>query len=405
MFDPAAQFWPHCGYELLEIDAGGRLVLTDDYLRHLLSAPELAPIHGSCERELALHQALLNDPKMAVSDASLAELEDADAGANYGVWLRFRGRLLAHPTLEAAYWALFQGAGVDVAPALVHQLTEVLVRHVLGQLTAPAAQGQLAVDAFWGQLAARHPQVGGGAAGSLGAGPSDQSHPAALARAGELLFRPQKITIQAGPDAAPGTGQASAEAALAGNPAGGHVMAADVETVERHATAGGFGSLGELLRQGGAPLRSVDLDVLTDDNLADYWARADRRDWVLALSHGQNGLIALCRVLEAWVAHFCGVLVAIAPAAEIDEERWVWHVGLDAEASGVLNALYKGDAAPAGSMERMLCLFTCEFANPMDAQPEVRGHPVYLAMAMDANNRLKLKPQNLLLNLPLAKPN
>jgi hypothetical protein len=28
---------------------------------------------------------------------------------------------------------------------------------------------------------------------------------------------------------------------------------------------------------------------------------------------------------------------------------------------------------------------------------------VYLAMAMDEHNRLKLKPQNLLLNLPLAR--
>jgi hypothetical protein len=34
---------------------------------------------------------------------------------------------------------------------------------------------------------------------------------------------------------------------------------------------------------------------------------------------------------------------------------------------------------------------------------QIRGKPVYLAMAMDAENRLKLKPQNLLLNLPLAK--
>jgi hypothetical protein len=34
---------------------------------------------------------------------------------------------------------------------------------------------------------------------------------------------------------------------------------------------------------------------------------------------------------------------------------------------------------------------------------DVRGKPVYLAMAVDADQRLKLKPQNLLLNLPLAK--
>jgi hypothetical protein len=33
----------------------------------------------------------------------------------------------------------------------------------------------------------------------------------------------------------------------------------------------------------------------------------------------------------------------------------------------------------------------------------VAGRPVYLAMAVDAQQRLKLKPQNLLLNLPLAR--
>ena len=36
-------------------------------------------------------------------------------------------------------------------------------------------------------------------------------------------------------------------------------------------------------------------------------------------------------------------------------------------------------------------------------RPEVAGKPVYLAMAMDEANRLSLKPQNLLLNLPLAR--
>ena len=35
---------------------------------------------------------------------------------------------------------------------------------------------------------------------------------------------------------------------------------------------------------------------------------------------------------------------------------------------------------------------------------EVVATLLYLAMAMDAEGRLKLKPQNLLLNLPLARP-
>jgi hypothetical protein len=36
-------------------------------------------------------------------------------------------------------------------------------------------------------------------------------------------------------------------------------------------------------------------------------------------------------------------------------------------------------------------------------RPAIAGRPVWLAMAMDADGRLKLKPQNLLLNLPLAR--
>ena len=53
-------------------------------------------------------------------------------------------------------------------------------------------------------------------------------------------------------------------------------------------------------------------------------------------------------------------------------------------------------------MRRLLCLFRLEFADPADMRPAIRGRPVYLAMAMDGSQRLRLKPQNLLLNLPLA---
>ncbi len=55
-------------------------------------------------------------------------------------------------------------------------------------------------------------------------------------------------------------------------------------------------------------------------------------------------------------------------------------------------------------MGRLLCLFRLEFANPADMRPSIAGRPVYLAMAMDGERTLKLKPQNLLLNLPLSRP-
>lgn len=333
-------YWRQCGYHLLEQTADGHLTVTDAFIRSLLERPELAPVPESCAGEIALHQALLNQPRAPVSPQQLAAVSDADARANYTVWLRFRQRLLALPTLEGSYLQLFRGEGVDVPPLLVQQLTQILVRHILGA-DATAIQ----------------------------------------ARAAEMLFRTQKVTVLED----------------------GQVMAADDETVERHAIAGNFGSIGELLKQGGAVLRSAELDVLSDANADVYWERDESHDLVISLHHGQPALEALCSVLQRWIRHFLGTGVRIATEREIDDDQWVWHVGLDAQASGVLNDLYQGQDVSAERMARMLCLFRLTFEEASVMRPEIAGRPVYLAMAMDAEHRLKLKPQNLLLNLPLAR--
>ena len=333
-------YWRQCGYGLLDKTADGHLVVTDAFLRSLLERPELAPVPESCAGELALHHALLDHPRIDVAPQQLAAILDADARANYTVWLRFRQRLLAQPTLEGSYMQLFRGEGVDVPPLLVHQLTQILLRHVMG---ADASAMQV--------------------------------------RAAEMLFRSQKLSVLED----------------------GQVMAADDETVERHAVAAGFGTIGELLKQGGAPLRTAELDVLSEDNAEGYWERDESNDLVISLTHGQPALVALCTVLERWVRHFLGTGVSISIEREIDDKQWVWHVGLDAQASGVLNDLYQGNDVAPERMERMLCLFRLMFDEPCVMRPDIAGRPVYLAMAMDADKRLKLKPQNLLLNLPLAR--
>ena len=115
-------FWPSCGYHLLDVNADGHLVVTDDFLRALLERPELAPIEESCPAERELHARLLDGPRESVEEAALARLADADTAENYRVWFRFRVRLLAMPTLEASYLALFKG--VDVPPLLVDHLTQ-----------------------------------------------------------------------------------------------------------------------------------------------------------------------------------------------------------------------------------------------------------------------------------------
>jgi hypothetical protein len=315
------------------------LRVRDDFLRGYLLRPELAPVRESGRAEIALHETLLSDPRARVSGNEVAAIEDPDTRDNLRIWLRFRDRLLRAPTLEAAYVGLFEGEGVDVPPLFVHQLTQILLRHILGTEADPIE-----------------------------------------ARAAEMLFRAQKISVL--------------------NDA---VMAADEQSVELLATTGSLGSLGELLAQNRTPARTVDLDVLSEDNADSYWTRDERFDLAVSLNRGQPALAALCRVLQRWVAHFLAVDVTIAPEREIVDARWVWHVGLDAEASALLNDLYNGVDVADERRERLLCLFALRFADPAAMRPAIAGRPVYLAMAMDRQNRLRLKPQNLLLNLPLAR--
>jgi hypothetical protein len=333
-------FWPSSGYRLLTKGSDGRLTVSDDFLRRYLTRPELSPIPESCRAELALHDALLANPRRVVAPDELAAVQDADARENYGIWLRFRTRLLAAPSLEAAYVGLFRGDGVDVPPLFVSELTQALLRHILGETALPLE-----------------------------------------ARVAEMLFRTQKVHVTED----------------------GAVMAADERTVELYATTAGFGSLGELLAQNKTPARSVELDVLDAVNASQYWDRDERHDFSVSLNRGQPAQDALTRVLEKWILHFLAVTVKISQERAIDDEHWVWHVGLDAEASGLLNDLYNRADIDDERMRRLLCLYRLEFANPADMRPAIHGRPVYLAMAMDPLQRLKMKPQNLLLNLPLAR--
>ena len=332
-------FWPSCGYRLLKASPSGRLVVTDDFLRSYLLRPELAPVPESNAEELALHERLLEDPRRTVAQKEIGAISDEDVRENYRIWLRFRERLLGAADLESAYAGLFSGEGVDVPPLFVQQLTQVLLRYMLGEQADPLH-----------------------------------------ARAAELFFRPQKVTVRED----------------------GAVMSADLLTVETYATTGGFGSLGELLARTRTPARTIDLDVLSEDNGQAYWERSERYDFAVSLNRGGRLLDALCRVLERWIAHFLSVEVSIRPQREIADANWVWHVGLDAEASALLNDLYNRAEVSDERLARLLCLFELSFADAAAMRPGIAGRPVYLAMAMDEERRLKLKPQNLLLNLPLS---
>lgn len=331
-------FWKSCGYHLLARTADGRLRVTDEYLRSYFERPELAVVPESCAAERALHASLLKAPRAEVTPQAIDALEDADARENYRVMLRFRDQLLASPTLEAFYFNLFR-RDVAVPPPFIHHTAQAILRNIL-----------------------------------------EGSDSGLEARAAEVFFRPQSVSLERGA-----------------------VMLADQETVHSHASHGGLGDIGRLLRELQAPLRSAELDVLDEKNHQEYFTRDERHDLVLAMNPGTPGAAAYARVLERWVSHFHSVRVQVEPVREIPDEEWTWHVGLDAEATAMLNEIYNGGEVDTDSMKRIIGLFRMTFSDPTALRPEVQGAPVFLGLAMTSEGVLRMKPQNLLMNLPLAR--
>ncbi|MCW2236057.1 DUF6352 family protein [Azospirillum canadense] len=332
-------FWRESGYHLLDRDADGRLAVTPDFLRAYLMRPEMRPPEEACDTENTLYAGLLDDPTRPVPPGMVEDLADADARENWAVWLGFRDRLLAAGTVEGCYLRLFREGARGVPGLFIDQLAHVILRGIL-----------------------------------------DETPSGLRARAGELFFRQQAVSVE-----------------------GGRVRLADAETVEMLSATGGFGSLGRLVVEAGTAPRSVEMDILDETNHGQYWDRESAHDTVLDVTFAAAGLDALSRVLESWVAHFLGVKVAIHPVQRISDERWVWHVGLDAEATAILNDLYNGAEVTEERLARVLSLFRLEFADPAAMRADLAGRPVYLAMAMGADRKLRLKPQNLLVNLPLAE--
>ena len=352
-------FWPSSGFTSLRRNERGWLLPTDDYLRLFLVRPELAPVAESCQAELALHDALLKSPSMPVALAGLLSLHDADVRESYQLFLRFRDGLLAAGTLEAYYLSLFprDGSGsITIAPLFIDLLAQAITHNLL----------QGSIDAY-------------------------------EVRAGEMLFRAQRISTE-----------------------DGQVLSGDQGVIDMLSETGGLGDFGRFLAEAKAPLPTLNLQVLGDENAPGYWQQADRHAFLLDLTHevsndlsqglvltmtrARSGLKALASVLQKWLRHFLGITVAIRPLQKIDDDAWRWHVGLDVEATALLNDLYEGKDVAPERLQRLVSLFRLDFADPQEMRADVAGKPVYLGLMMNAEGVLRLKPQNLLVNLPLCKP-
>jgi len=124
-------FWLSCGHHLLDRDAGGGLVVSDEFLKAYFARPELVPPADACGAERALHGALLSDPRRPVAAAEIAAIADADARENWRVVIAFRDQLLAHKTLEAAFCDLVRRGPGSTPPLFINQLVHVILRNVL----------------------------------------------------------------------------------------------------------------------------------------------------------------------------------------------------------------------------------------------------------------------------------
>jgi hypothetical protein len=134
--DANKDFWLSCGHHLLDRDAGGGLLLTDEFLKVYLARPELAPPPEACAAERALHAALLAAPRRPVAAAEIAAIADADARENWQVMLAFRDHLIGHRTLEAAYLDLIR-RGAKVPHLFINQLVHVILRNALDACSDP----------------------------------------------------------------------------------------------------------------------------------------------------------------------------------------------------------------------------------------------------------------------------
>jgi hypothetical protein len=268
----------------------------------------------------------------------LNQLKDPDVAENYTVILAFRDRLRAAETVEGCYLSAFN---TDLNP-----IPFVFLNHMVALICQNVLQ--------------------------------NQDDPYRL-RAGELLFRKQAINIH-----------------------DGAILSIDHETalhMEQKNTD--LGNLGRSLIQGGVMPNPNEMDVLNDNNAGQYRQRSKHFDFVLDLTFDRPGLDALCRVMEQWMRHLLMVDVTISPLREIIDEHWVWHTGLDVNSSALLNDLYKNIEISDVRKEQLLSLFRLEFSDTVAIRKDIVGRPVYMALCMDANNRVLFKPQNLLFNMPL----
>ncbi len=157
MTTAAPDFWLSSGHHLLDHNANGQLVVTDEFLKIYLARPEIMPPDDACIVERGVYQKLARNPRAEVPAGEIRDIADRDARENWHQLVAFRDALVSTPTLEAAYIDLVRASKVTTPPLFLNQLVHVIARNML-----------------------------------------DGEHDPYVVRAAEALYRPQRLTIKDG---------------------------------------------------------------------------------------------------------------------------------------------------------------------------------------------------------------
>jgi hypothetical protein len=193
-------------------------------------------------------------------------------------------------------------------------------------------------------------------------------------RAAELFFRPQRVTVHEG-----------------------SLLVADEEVI----VGAKQGAVTPLVSMLGLE-RSTEIDVLVDDNAQHYWARSDNFDFALDLTSGRSGVRALGQVIERWVDHLLGVPVDVEPLTALTEADFTWYIGLDAEGTRIGDALWRDDDIDDDTRARLVALLALHVRDVELVDPKLGRAPAYLILASTPEKVVRLKPQNLVIGLPVS---
>jgi hypothetical protein len=204
----------------------------------------------------------------------------------------------------------------------------------------------------------------------------DEEGDAFVLRAAEMFFRPQRLTVN-----------------------DGALLLADEETVDGAKVDAHASPLVAMFGEQAAK----DLDVLIGDNAEGYRARSDAFDMVMDFGMDKPARAALGRAIEIWLRRLTGLDAKIEPMPEIHDKDWSWFIGLDQEGTRAGNQLWKGKDLPEADRARIVALYAMTIADDPRILPQVQGKPIYLILGMGPDRIIRMKPQNLIAGLPLAK--